>query len=380
MPSVTYQTLRNFNLAGDYRSKYLDIEATRVDVSIEVDEALDALIKAGKESLKISDLGDVAKAEIDKVAGDFVETIKHIEKKLERELYDEKATEKQIKEANEVLKHYARIVEDNVNAAVEKEWKAYAARREHLKNFRLKCVQRIVLGTIGLGVAVSSAVLSFGTLWINLLSAVRSITELVQTAKTWASDIDDVYADLVKEIGKVDELNRQREEAYKKHNGQKLSKTKEGLKELTNALLPFTKSMLKATSEIESSAKQFLGLVSKLEHQADELTGEMNKAVKLMSKLPDMDLTPELKKLVKEMEQNFDKLFDEISDLHRRSQNAARFGERALDAAHKLRKEDSWGPLDPERTLSLGKKGAAAYSVANFICQCCLDGKGLLAL
>lgn len=208
----------------------------------------------------------------------------------------------------------------------------------------------------------------------------KAITDLVQTAKTWAKDIDGVYADLVKDIEKVDELNREREIAFKKNDGQKLSKTKEGLKELANALLPITKSMLKCTSEIENTCKQFLGLVSKLESQADDIVGELNKATKLMSKLPDKELSDDLKKLAKEMDKNFEKLYDEIVALHRKSQNAAKFGERAWEAAKKLRKEDSWGPLDPEDSLDASKYAVVAYSVINFIYQCCMEGKALIPM
>jgi len=381
MPAtVTYETLRNFNLVGDLKTKYLDVKATKVSVVIEIDKALDDLIKAGKESLKISHLGDVAKAEVEKSAKLFVDTINDIEAKIERDPLDADKTAKKIKEANDVLKHYAKIVEANANAAVQKEWQGFLARRKHLKDFRIKCVLKIFLGAIGVGVAVSSAVLTFGALWLNIVAAVKGITDLVQTAKTWAKDIDGVYDDLVKNIGKVDDLNREREIAFKKNNGQKLSKTKEGMKELANALLPITKQMTKGTSEIENISKQFLGLVSKLENQADDIIGELNKVMKLMSKLPEKEMTAELKKVAKEMDDNFQKLFDEISNLHKRSQNAAKFGERCLKTAQKLRKEDSWGPIDPEKSLDMGKYGVVAYAVANFLFQCCMHGKSLIPM
>src|SRR5690349_10537968 len=199
MPAtVSYETLRNFNLVGDLKTKYLDVKATKISIVIEIDQALDELIKAGKESLKISHLGDVAKAEVEKSAKLFVDTISDIEAKIEREPLDADKTAKKVKEANEVLKHYAKIVEANANAAVQKEWQAYLARRKHLSNFRLKCVFKVVLGAIGVGVAVGSAVLTFGALWLNILAAVKGVTDLVQTAKTWAKDIDGVYDDLVK--------------------------------------------------------------------------------------------------------------------------------------------------------------------------------------
>ena len=378
--TVTYQTLKNYKIAGDLKTKYLDVETTRVEIEIEIDEALDELIKSGKESLKVAHLGDVAKAEVDKVAGLFTDTIEDIERKIEKDKLDADATDKKVKEANAVLKHYAKIVEANAQAAVEKEWQGYLARRAHLKGFRVKCAIKLFLGSIGVGIAVSSAILSFGALWMNIAVAVKGLTDLVQTAKTWAKDIDGVYADLLKDIGKVDELNREREIAFKKNDGQKLSKTKEGLKELTNALLPITKSMLKGTSEIENTCKQFLGLVSKLESQADDIVGELNKTIKLMSKLPDKDLTAELKKITKEMEKKFDELQDQIVDLHKKSQNAAKFGERCYASAKKLRKEDSWGPIDPENSLDCGKHAVVAYAVANFIYQCCMEGKALIPM
>jgi hypothetical protein len=138
--------------------------------------------------------------------------------------------------------------------------------------------------------------------------------------------------------------------------------------------------MVKCTSEVENTCKQFLGLVSKLESQADDVVGEVNKAVKLMSKLPERDMTPELKKIAKEMEKSFDKLFGEIESLHKKSQNAARFGDRCYAAAKKLRKEDSWGPLDPEKSLDAGKHAVVAATLINFIYQCCMEGKALIPM
>jgi hypothetical protein len=66
--------------------------------------------------------------------------------------------------------------------------------------------------------------------------------------------------------------------------------------------------------------------------------------------------------------------------MDKRSQNTATCGERFLKSAQKLRKEDSWGPIDPEKSLDMGKYGVAAYSIANFIFQCCKEGKSLIPL
>jgi hypothetical protein len=69
-----------------------------------------------------------------------------------------------------------------------------------------------------------------------------------------------------------------------------------------------------------------------------------------------------------------------VADLHRKSQNAGKFGDRCLKAAKQLRKEDSWCGLDPENSLDVGKQGITAYTIANFIFQCAMHGKSLIPM
>lgn len=90
---------------GNLKSKFLDVKATQVDVIIELDSELDALIKAGKESLKIGHLGDVAKAELEKASKAFIATIADLDRKLETMALDPVKRDAKVKEANEVLKH-----------------------------------------------------------------------------------------------------------------------------------------------------------------------------------------------------------------------------------------------------------------------------------
>jgi hypothetical protein len=80
------------------------------------------------------------------------------------------------------------------------------------------------------------------------------------------------------------------------------------------------------------------------------------------------------------MDQKFSKLFDEVADLHRKSQNAGKFGDRCLNAARQLRKEDTWCGLDPENSLDVGKKGLTVYTIANFIFECAMHGKSLIPM
>lgn len=375
--TVPHEVLRSFNLGGGFKPKYLDIKATKIDIIIEVDKTLEALINAGEESLKIDHLGDVAKEELDKVSDAFAQTMKDIDSKIE--LLDPDKRDKQIKEANEVLKYYSKIVEDRIDDAVQKEWKSYLSRKQYLSAFRLKCGVKIALGVVAIGISAASVALNFGTLWINIVGIAKAITDIAQTIKTWAADLETVYAGLVKDIDAVQQLNLQREAAKKKGEGQKASKAKEAAKEVITGLLPITKNMLKSASDVEARSKQLLGLVSKLEAQADKLVGQLNAATKLMSGLPEKGMTPALRKQAKSMDDTFTKLFTEITDLHKKSQNCAHFGERCLKQVEKLRNEDSWSSGGAETTVGIGAKGAALFALANFGYECAKQGATLLS-
>ena len=375
--TVPYEVLRSFNLGNGFKPKYLSLEATKVDVTIAIDKTLDALIKSGEESLKINYLGDVAKEEVTKLGDAFSATMKEIDGKLEG--LDAKGRETKIKEANEVLKHYAKIVQTNVNTAVMKEWKAYLDRRKYLSDFRLECIAKVALGAVGAGVAAASMVLSFGALWQSIFGLAKAILSIADTLKTWSQNIDQVYELLVKDIDAISDLNVQREQAKAKGESQKGSKAKEAGKEVLVALLPITKNMVRSATTVENRAKQLLGLVSKLEVGADKLTGTLNQAVAAMSKLPEKQMNAAMKADAEKMQQTFEKLFGEITDLHARSQKLATFGNTALVQAQKLLKEDSWTAPAADKT-NLGSRAFTLYSLANFGYEIGKHGASLISL
>jgi hypothetical protein len=375
--TVPYEVLRSFNLGNGFKPKYLSLEATKVDVTIAIDKTLDALIKSGEESLKINYLGDVAKEEVTKLGDAFSATMKDIDGKLEG--LDAKGRETKVKEANEVLKHYAKIVQSNVNTAVMKEWQAYLDRKKYLKDFRFECIAKVALGAVGVGVAVASMALTFGALWQSVFGLVKAVLSIADTLKTWSQNIDQVYELLVKDIDAITDLNTQRELAKEKGQSQKGSKAKEAGKEVLVSLLPITKNMVRSATTVQGRAKQLLGLVSKLETGADKLTGTLNQAVAAMSKLPEKQMNAAMKADAEKMKETFEKLFGEISDLHARSQKLAKFGDRALAQAQKLLKEDSWTAPASEKT-NLGSRAFTMYSLANFAFELGKHGTSLISL
>jgi hypothetical protein len=378
--SVKHDLLRSFNLAAGVKVKFLDVKATQVDVYVEIDAVLDKLIKEGKESLKIDHLGNVAKAEVEKVRDDFVATIQGVEKKIQALALDVKERDAKIKEANEVLKHYAQIVEDRVNTAIQSEWKKYLSRKKYLSDFRIKSGVKIVLGTIGVGVAVASAVLSFGALWMNVVVAAKGIMDVAKTIQTLAEGIDTTYEKLQVDVVNVNRLNMERAEAKKTGASQAGSKSKEAAKELLNQLAPFTKALTTSANTAGDRARQFLGQIAQLENTADDLVGKLNQAVGTMTKLPEKDMTPELKKIAADMDKTFQKTFTEITALHTKAQNGAKFGERAVKAVETLKKSDSWGLDSTEIAGKYGARAAALYGAANFIFECAMHGKALIPM
>jgi hypothetical protein len=374
--SVPYP-MRVYNLASGFKPKYLTLSSTQVHIVIQIDKTLDELIKAGQENLKISYLGEVALAELAKAGDAFQKTMQEIDGKVKD--LDSAGREAKIKEANEVLKHYAKIMEDRANAAVMKEWQAYLGRKQYLKDFRVACVAKIVLGTVGAAVSIASAALTFGALWMNVLAAAKALSSVASAVQTFAQKIDSVYAELVKDYAVVNKLNLQREAAKKAGEGQKASKAGQAAKELVANLLPITKNMITAASTVEAKAKQLQALASKVEQLANTLTGQMNICVNSMAKIPHPTpkvMEPDVAKLHK----TFTELFEKISKLHQEAISYAKFGDLVMKEAQKLRKEDSWTGVASCDATNLGSRAVSLYSLANFAVEVAKHGTTLLSM
>jgi hypothetical protein len=375
-----YEVIRQFNLAQGLKLKYLDMEATKVDVSVQIDSVLDDLMASGEADLKIAQFGDAAQAALDKCQGAFQKTILDLEAKLVTQFTDDGKRAAKVKEANEVLKHYAQIVRTDVEKAVADEWAKYVGRAKHLSDFQVASTVKVVLGTIGIGVAVASAVLSFGALWMNVVVAVKATSDLAQNLKTAFEGMDTTYERLIKDLEVVDALELERVAARRSKGGSLTgAKAKEVGKELAVALLPITKNLLSAASDVESRAKQFIGQASKVDAQADKLVGELNKlldeagkASAALQKIPSEDKDrPALAKRVNDLQAATERLLKEIPEVHAQAQHADAVGQAALAAVTRLRGKDEWsGAAGTARGLGYGTKGAALIGLGKFIVQC----------
>jgi len=371
--------LRSFNLADGAKPVFLKVDPIKVDVSIDVDKELQRLIESGQESLKIDYLGRKAEEQLATLRGLFTDTIMKVDKTIAA---DPTKLQEKTSEANQVLKHYAGIVQDTLDRAVQAEWQKYAQRQAYLKEFQVKTGAKIALTTISISVAAASFVLSFGTAWVNLLVIAKGVAELAKNIDKLAEGIETTGTALMKDAQHVSELNAQRE-AAKKQNGngksQARSKAKELSKEVLAAIMPITRDMIKAASAIEARCKQFLGQVSKLDGEADSLVGQLNTARKQLGAVPDAMLSAAQRVAGKKMAGAIDDLFTTITRLHKRAQACAEFGEGVLESVKKLRKEDSWVPY-AESIAGGGAKAVAIYGLANFMFACAEHGQSLIPL
>jgi hypothetical protein len=120
--------------------------------------------------------------------------------------------------------------------------------------------------------------------------------------------------------------------------------------------------------------------VSKLESQADTLSGRIEIITKNLSGLPDRLLSTEQINLGRRMAKTVASLIEELTELHRRARNAAAFAEKAKKAVARLKREDSWTGGIAETLTGLGTKGVAIYGAVNFIYACATAGKALIAI
>jgi hypothetical protein len=366
---VSSYTLRSFDLAAGIKTECLKVNPILITVDIEVDKVFKALIDSGQAGLRAQDLGDTAKAELEKVRGAFRDTILAVEASIKK---DPTTVVAKTKEANEVLAYYGKIVEDRVTIAVQQAWQGYLARKKDLSDFRTKSATKVVLGSIGVGVAIASVALSFGTGWMNIIAACKGIAEVTKALKTWAEEIDTVYGKLVDDMEHVTKLMAERKAAEATGAGQKAAKGKAIGKELVAAALPITKDILKATSAIEARCVQFAGLTSKLESKADELSGKLEVITKNLDKQPDRMLSTEQINLNRRMKQTVTKAFNEIVELNAQTKKCVRFGEASKKAVATLKAKDSWAAVT-EKAGGVSTKAVALVALGRF----CIDLAGL---
>lgn len=363
---VPMHLLFNKTIGASLKLRNFAYEGVEVRVTISIDEVLADIIKNELQGALFTNLMAAVKKEHDKHEKAFVATIKDLDAKLGTMLLDREGSKKLTKEANEVLAHYGRILEDRLGAVVDQLWKEFIGRQQHLKGFKKECVISAVTNTIAIGVAATSIALSFGTALINVLVIAKSVGELAKTLDRATRTVDEAEKDMRDRLGHIEELVRNRVKALKSGEGQKANKAGEMAKTALVTLFgSYSKDFVNTTKYTENLAKEYNGKISDLEKKS----AEMYKSVqKMAAAFPSDKDAPDARTAakVKKAFMVFKSLQQEFEDYNRSVQKRIKLANRVLKLCDAARK------LDPEIKkfeifLTTATTAAALYSVSNLV-------------
>jgi methyl-accepting chemotaxis protein len=375
---VAYYQVSQFNLAAGVKTEFLKLDPVLVNVNVEIDKTFKKLMDEGQFGNQVLHLGDAAAKRLNDLKDAFEKTILAVDATIRK---DQAILQAKKKEAQEVLQYYARFVEEDLKKTVAEAWQQYLANKKYLSDFQVKTVVKTVAGVVGVGVAAASIALSFGAAWPNVVAIIRGVQSIAMTVKTGLETIDETFKQLVKDIEEVSELNTEREAAAKKGGAAKSSKGKQVAKELASALMPITKNMMKAASTVGQRCDQFSGQISKLEKEADKLSGQLEAALKKvesMARLRKADSRAE--KVCASAEKGIHEMIEQMVALNTKIKNANEFAKRARKAVNELKAKDTWTGTLTSKLVDSGSQGAALVGLGNFLLECADHGTSLMKL
>ena len=262
------------NAAGGLRPQWLQVGAIDIKSYLVVDAEVSRLEKAGELGYHWKELQRVCKDTVEKSTDAFEKTILALDGKLQMLSDDDRKAK--VREANEVLKHYAGIVEANVNRIVDDYWARALQRQAYLKSFKKECKTDIALSSIAIATSTVSIAMSFGAAALSALVIAKAVLDIAVTIEKLYREADAVKISLKKNIANLEEIYEQRLAAKKSGQGQKASKAMMTVKTaVASALGPISAKMMTTTGRTLKEAKEFLGKLTKAEDNAGKLNKKL---------------------------------------------------------------------------------------------------------
>jgi hypothetical protein len=246
-----------------------------------------------------------------------------------------------VKEANDVLKHYAKIVEANINRIVDDYWARALKRQQYLKDFKKECKTDIVMSGVAIAVSSVSIAMSFGTAAMSALVIAKAVMDIALTLEKLDRGAEDVRKVLKKNMVEIKALYEQRLEAEKNEQGQKASKAAQmGKTAIASALGPISAKLMTTTPRTLKEAKEYCGKLTLAEAEAGKLFKKLNEFV---SEFPSAPEGPDARKnaTMNKLHNNFMVMFRQYSDYTGELRKQIRWGEGCIDVCEKLAKQDT---------------------------------------
>jgi hypothetical protein len=257
------------NVASNSKPKWLKVNPINVSAYLVVDKTVMELEKSGELGHHWINLQNNCNAIVEKSTAAFVSTIAEIDNKIMG--LSESKREAKLKEANEVLLHYKKIVDISINKEVDDYWAKLLARHGHLKAFKKQCVRDIVVGTVSIASSATSIALTFGIAAVGALAIAKSTADIAVGIHKLGRNIESLEKQLQPNMIKILELLEDR-----KKKGQGLNKVKEAGKEVAAfALGQASELVITTTSRTEKQCREYSGKLTVMEAEAQKMYKEI---------------------------------------------------------------------------------------------------------
>lgn len=255
------------------KSKNITLPKMMVKAGLGMDSNLQKLAKGSKEGFRLQQLVDAANAAIEKAVDPFQAAIDSVDRKLPT--MGPKEAKDKVAELNDVLVKYSKLIEPQVNKAIEAEWKRICDRNKHLVTYKLTSSVKIAISLLTAGANITSL---FATAGADVLSAVSLANVVANLAAQYHRESMEIFKHYDRLAAMMEELdNTVRSDAI---GGFK--ETMRGLAADASPVLGrFIKSTKAAEIEVDSLRRKFIAA----DKDADRIVGEINKTQAKIEKL-----------------------------------------------------------------------------------------------
>ncbi|MDA7903182.1 hypothetical protein N9B31_05915 [Mariniblastus sp.] len=326
------------NAAGGLRPQWLDVGSIDINAYLVVDELVNQLEGQGELGYSWINLQSECNALVEKSTKAFAETIQKIDASLASLTAGQRA--KKIKQANEVLNYYAKLVEKNVNKIVDKYWAGIISRQKYLKAFKKECKVDIACSTITIATSVTAIATSFGTAAVSGLAIAKAVADIAVVAQKLTRTAEGMESRLYSNMDKIVDLCVQRKQAKADGRGQKMSKAGQAAKEASTTLFGQVTSLLMTTvSRTNKEAKEYYGKLSELEKQAGKMYKKIDEAASKFSSTPQMPPGYNQTEFRNAFKQ-FKIMKKDFEQFNRNLQKKIEYGRWAIDVCGQVQDED----------------------------------------
>ena len=305
------QKLLDINLAAGIKVRHLVVPDMKLSVVVEVDSTLKELIDKGKEGLRWQQLIDAAQ--------DYTKPAKKIVKEeIEKfdaivATLDDDARKKKIAEIASVLKQVAAGQESGVNAAVQKEWQAAVRRKATLNKFKLKCVVKVMVGTLAIASSLATIVASGGSALMAGVVIFKTAAEMAILAADIAQKVDDAADELKTDLDEV--------------RVQVAKETPSRSDQVFSDLSPVIGKCMSTIKTADINQVKLEAKIASFEKETDNLVGKLNAGLDKVKKIK----TDEKKKkeFIAGLEEQAMELIGKITEAHKEVMPLVKFNEDA---------------------------------------------------